>query len=401
MANFQDSKFLGVSPKALGLIAVAGLTIVGLFFMPETLKFLFDADRGGKFTEGSPEKRKVDPLSEAKARASLSKAALERQVEGMNKEKTRMAPTEGIAVQRTPTRPRSKGGILSGLDFSIKANQQGGGNAVAPDDLQFSGLLAPDGKKFFEDSVQRIAKFSRQHRLTGSHSEEAIAHLSRLLSKLASGDVGNASEQALGIALKKAHVDALRSLYEDYEDRGLLLSWAKLGIVSFVDRQGGVRALDKIQDAFWPTFYLSDIKIHRPNHGGPGDFSGRYPVRVSGFVNVRTSDISKLDVYSNGKLVRSHPIRLAPGNQPRRIRLSGDAYGVWTIIAHDRYGEQPVSKSYSFYPRVTIFPRDDAGSYQIGFLPGSAAHSLDRFFLVGSSVSKRAIRPDDPMVSIF
>lgn len=402
MANFQDSKFLGVSPKAFGLIVVAGLTIVGLFFMPETLKFLFDAEREVKLTRAPSKENDSEIPSRGEVRASMSKAALDNSGKTNSEASIPTVPSQSVGGKRLPTRPKSGAGILSGLDFSIKANRaSGGGNAIAPDDLNFSGLLTPDSRKFFEDSAKSVTSFSRQHRLKGMQSGEAVARLSRLLAKLGSGDTGNESEESLGIALKKAHVDALRALYEDYDDRGLLLTWSKLGIISFIDKQGGVRALDKIQAAFWPTFYLSDIDIRRSTRGGGGDFNGRYPVRLSGSVSILTSDISKLDIYSNGKLVRSYPVNLSPGGQPRIIRLIGDAYGVWTIIAHDRYGEQPVSKSYSFYPRVTVFPQDSAGNYQIGFLPGSAANSLDRFFLIGSSVSKRAIRSEDPMVSIF
>lgn len=401
MANFQDSKFLGVSPKAFGLVVVAILTIVGLFFMPETLKFLFDADRGAKVAKVSPRDPEVKASSRATSRASLSKTALENTARPISDEKSRAVSSQGVTVKRTPTRPKSGAGILSGLDFSIKAGQvSGGGSSVAPDALQFSELLSPDGRKFFEDSVKNIAAFSRKHRLTGGHSGEAVARLSRLIAKLASGDVGNASQEILGNALKKAHVDALRALYEDYDDRGLLLAWSKLGVVSFVDERGGVKALSKIQEAFWPKFYLSDIDI-RQSMRGDGGFSGRYPVRISGNVHVQTSDIAKVDVYSNGKLVQTYPVNVQAAGQPKRIRLTGDAYGVWTIIAHDRYGERPVSKSYSFYPRATVFPQDSTGKYQIGFLPGSAVNSLDRFFLIGSSVGKRATPSDDPMVSIF
>ncbi len=402
MANFQDSKFLGVSPKALGLVVVAGLTVVGLFFMPETLKFLFDAEKKGTRLASAPSREgKEDVSPRGASRASLSKTALQDVKSPISEGKSGAVANQGVTVKRTPTRPKSGAGILSGLDLSIKASQGSGGqNGTAPDGLQFSDLLSPDGKKFFEDSVRGIASFSRQRRLTGSHSGEAIGRLSRLVAKLASGDVGNASQETLGLALKKAHVDALRALYEDYEDRGLLLAWSKLGVVSFIDQQGGVKALHKIQDAFWPKFYLSDIAIRQPVRGG-GEFSGKYPVRLSGNVNVLTSDISKVDVYSNGKLVQTVPVKVQVGGQSKKIRLTGEAYGVWTIIAHDRYGERPVSKSYSFYPRVTVFPQDSAGNYQIGFLPGSAVNSLDRFFLIGSSVSKRATQSDDPIVSIF
>jgi hypothetical protein len=84
--------------------------------------------------------------------------------------------------------------------------------------------------------------------------------------------------------------------------------------------------------------------------------------------------------------------------EPRSVRVTGDASGVLTVVAYDSFGARPYSKSYSFYPKVSVFRQERDGSFQIGFLPGSARNSLDRFFLVGAS-SRR--RPSDSTISTF
>ena len=118
MANFQDSKFLGVSPKALGLVVVAGLTVVGLFFMPETLKFLFDAEKKGTRLASAPSREgKEDVSPRGASRASLSKTALQDVKSPISEGKSGAVANQGVTVKRTPTRPKSGAGILSGLDF--------------------------------------------------------------------------------------------------------------------------------------------------------------------------------------------------------------------------------------------------------------------------------------------
>jgi hypothetical protein len=109
-------------------------------------------------------------------------------------------------------------------------------------------------------------------------------------------------------------------------------------------------------------------------------------------MSFKGSDIDRIVVFANGKQVRSVKFGKMGKDEVRTMRFNGDAYGVWSFVAYDKYGARPFTKSYSFYPRVRTFRRAPNGSYLIGFLPGSARNSLDRFFYVGGS--SRAKNPD-------
>lgn len=395
MANFDDSKFLGFSPKALGLIVVAGLAVVGLFFMPETLKFLFDARVDAKSTVA----KKSDTTPED-VRASLAQRSLA-SLDGVKRtspDENKERPKRGPVVE---SKRKDSGGILSGLDFSIPASRAGGAKTIeAPEGLRFDGLVSREGLKFLQDSRKAIVSFQRRNRISAAMSGEAISKLTQVMRQIGSGNVGEMSEESQGIALKRAHVDTLKALYQDYHDRGLLLRWLGIGAISFIDSQGGVNARQKIIDAFWPSFYLSDVDIRQPRYNGSA-VSARYPARLRGKISITGSDISKLEVYANGQLLNTLNSANKGGVSSRTVAFNGDAYGFWTIVAYDKYGQRPVSKTYSFYPRVSVFAKDSRGRYEIGFLPGSADNSLDRFFLVGSSVSHRAGSSSDAMVSVF
>jgi hypothetical protein len=395
MANFDDSKFLGFSPKALGLIVVAGLAVVGLFFMPETLKFLFDARVDAKSTAAKNSDATPDDVRASLAQRSLaSLGGVKRTSPDEKKERPKR-------VQVVESKQKDSNGILSGLDFSIPASRAGGTRTIeAPEGLKFDGLVSREGLKFLQDSRKAIVVFQRQNRISAALSGEAMSKLTQVMRQIGSGNVGEMSEESQRIALKRAHVDTLKALYQDYHDRGLLLRWLGIGAISFIDSQGGVNARQKIVDAFWPSFYLSDVDIRQPRYNGSA-VSARYPAQLRGKISITGSDISKLEIYANGQLVNTLKGANKGSASTRTVPFNGDAYGFWTIVAYDKYGQRPVSKTYSFYPRVSVFAKDSRGRYQIGFLPGSADNSLDRFFLVGSTVSHRAGASGDAMVSVF
>jgi hypothetical protein len=79
--------------------------------------------------------------------------------------------------------------------------------------------------------------------------------------------------------------------------------------------------------------------------------------------------------------------------------VTGDATGVWSFVALDRFGARPYSKSYAFYPRVQSFLQNPNGDYEIDFQPDSAPNSLDKYFFIGSSGGAR--RAGDGIISTF
>jgi hypothetical protein len=113
---------------------------------------------------------------------------------------------------------------------------------------------------------------------------------------------------------------------------------------------------------------------------------------------VYSSDVDRVAVYSNGRLLRTVRLSASLGRRERSFRLVGNPNGVTTIIAYDLFGAKPYAKNYAFYPRARVFRQDNRGYYQIGFLPGSAQDSLDRFFFVGDTGRAHT---SDAMISQF
>jgi EAL and modified HD-GYP domain-containing signal transduction protein len=113
---------------------------------------------------------------------------------------------------------------------------------------------------------------------------------------------------------------------------------------------------------------------------------------------VRGSDVDRLTVYSNGRLVRTLRVGHARGSGPRSVRINGNAYESLTVVAHDAFGARSYAKNYAFYPRVQVFRQGSNGKYEIGFLPGSARNSLDRFFFIGGSGK---VQNQDPLIATF
>ena len=115
---------------------------------------------------------------------------------------------------------------------------------------------------------------------------------------------------------------------------------------------------------------------------------------------VRASDVESIGIIANGKLLRTVRLARANLNGERIVKVRGDATGIWSFIAYDKYGARPYSKNYAFYPRVQRFQQNLDGTYNIAFRPGSAKNSLDRFFLLGTSGSRTKVT-SDPIISEF
>jgi hypothetical protein len=113
MANFQDSRFFGMSPRAVlaGVIAVA--VVVGLFFIPETVKFLFDAKprQNKERVAVNAEKKVAKPTTTDVDRAALTPRWLERRLTAARQIQSKL---KSLRMARTPIEVRvcSLAGIL-------------------------------------------------------------------------------------------------------------------------------------------------------------------------------------------------------------------------------------------------------------------------------------------------
>jgi hypothetical protein len=393
MSNFQESRFLGLSSRAIGMGVVAVAVVVGLFFIPETVKFLFDAKprQAKQRVVGS---EKVGTRAESD-RAGLSPDALNQLRADVSKPK---ATNVKSSRRETEDDDSSKGeGFFSGWNLHVRAGTQGHENASIPTGLSFDRISSKDGVAFIKKGRSDINRFFQRERLPTSSIQDAAHPLLVELDGVASAASKGTSADEIGMRVKLAHVRALKGMFKAGADRGFLMRWLELPLIKFIDDRGGVGAVRKIRTAFAPRMMLVDLSVRQRAVRGWG-VDGRSPSTASAEMSFKGSDIDRVVVFANGKQVRVMRFGKTGMDDTRTHRFNGDAYGVWSFVAYDKYGARPYVKSYSFYPRVRNFRQAPNGTYQIGFLPGSGRNSLDRFFYVGGSG-----RPNsrDPVVSKF
>jgi hypothetical protein len=407
MANFGETRFLGLTPRAVGLGIVAIAMVVGLFFIPEGVKFIFDGKaKSGRDQSTTSQVSKL--FGSRKSADGSSRAALSRDV--LNSMSPDAGSSKRIAEQGGEMQKVSKrsgesedssagnrGGIFSGWDFSIKARPDSGDKLSVPATLTFEKIVSRDGVTFFKQGRGAIPRFLKQEGLLGGPAEDGVGQLREEINLVVSGNGKGASSQEVANRLRTAHFEALRSLRAAGADRGVMLRWLDLPVVKFIDSKGGLNAGARFRESFDPGLLLKDLSVRqRPQRGWGGN--GRAPSNFQAAFSVLGTDVQKVAVYSNGKMVRTYQINRPVLGEPRTVKITGDASGVLTVVAYDSFGARPYSKSYSFYPKVSVFRQERDGSFQIGFLPGSARNSLDRFFLVGASSRKRS---SDSVISTF
>lgn len=403
MANFQDSRFFGMSPRAVlaGVVAVA--VVVGLFFIPETVKFLFDAKpRQIKERVAANSDKKVVKASTTEVdRAALAPDSLNQVRSEVARAKAGSASSSVKPVKKTgESEDSSRGeGLFSGWNFRVKAGTQGGESAQLPQGLTIDRMSSKEGVAFLrrgEADVRRFLKTERVDRTEISDiADDFIAELEGVGPAVAKG----ASPEEISNRLRTAHVATLRALQRAGADRGFLMRWIEVPVVKLIDERGGVGAVRKLRGSFAPRIALTDVSVRQRQTRGWGA-DGRAPASVRLELSVKGTDIERIVVYSNGRQVRD--MRMAPASfsDVRTLNISGDAYGVWSFVVHDKYGTRPYTKSYSFYPRVRAFSQAPDGTYQIAFMQGSARNSLDRYFFAGAS-SRPSMTSRDPLIARF
>jgi hypothetical protein len=310
-----------------------------------------------------------------------------------------MQPKDKLAIEPkkpTPTKVSSKkvadsddgkaqGGLFSDWNFKVRARDSGEAPRGVPADLNIDRISSKEAAAFFKASQGAMLKFGRSEPSLDQNAAEAIAPFLKEASAVASGSLLKGEKVEESVArLRSAHIATLKGLKGAGADRGVLIRWLQIPAVQFIDQQGGGNIGRRLRASFAPGMYLTDLNVRQTRRvRWSGD--ARIPTTASFELAVRGTDISRLVVYSNGKMVRSVANLRRGHNQQRPLRFNGDAYGVWTVVAHDSFGAKPFSKSYSFYPRASVFRQSRNGEYEIGFLPGSAPNSLDKFFFIGES----------------
>lgn len=395
MANFQESRILGLSPRAVWLTLAVVAVVVGLFFIPPALKFMFEGSgKSGK--PKAPAAVAVQP-----GQAGTQKAAL-------NTEKLQQVSSDLTSLNAKPApkgQPSKKvdnvdqgGGFFSGWNFKVKARGGTGEPVVQkPSGLTIEKLGTKEAQNFFKAGVNEIKRFMKRERIPMGAQEEAMTTFSSALAELAAGVKGVSNEEIVA-RLEVLHVQTLRELSAAGADRGRLLGWLSLPVVGFVDEITGVDAARQILAKFQPRMTLISAAIREQTPAAWGLGQGAL-ARAQLEITVHGSDVDKMRIINNGKIVREVKLKRPDENGDQVVRVAGDATGIWTFVAMDKFGARPYSKSYAFYPRVQAFPQSPNGDYEIAFEPSSARFSLDKFFFVGSSGNPN--RTSDPVISQF
>lgn len=404
MVHFQESRFLGLSPRAVWLtLAVAGV-VVGLFFMPPALKYLVEGSGKPKqktasaVTVTSPAKKGDNASVEQKASLNPDKLQQVTSAIASQDHKEQIAKPQQQKKADAQDASSQKNGFFSGWNFRVKARTtvDGPGTAI-PSGLTFDKLQSKEAQAFFKSGAADIKRFIKKEKVPAGRQTDAILLYSDAMSELAVGVKGVSNEE-ITKRLAALHAQTLRELSGAGADRGVLMTWLSLPIVSFVDDGTGVRAMQKIRNLFAPRMSLAAASVREKMPAMWGLGQGAVASANIQLV-VRSSDVSTIRVMNNGQILRDIKLGNPDASGVRLVRISGDATGIWSFIAFDKFGARPYSKSYAFYPRVQGFPQNQNGTYDIAFEPGSARNSLDRFFLIGSSGGGR--RTSDPMIAEF
>jgi hypothetical protein len=393
MANFQESRFLGISSRTIWLtIGVAGL-VVGLFFIPELIKFKFSSHRQ---VANKQQQRATAPKAEQSSeRASLGPSAL-KDLSSNLKQKSAAPEVKTSKKPSLSEQPAQDEGLFSGLNLRVKAGVSGSAPSVGiPAGLTVEKLNTKVAQNFFRAGRNELSRFiNHSHGVPyGAHNalETLLGGCDAIVNGLPKeANLAEAAQQLQGL-----HGSALQALASTGADRGLLLEYLRIPVVRFIDESTGGSSAATLLPRFAPRMVLRSANL-RQVWNQPGLPPG---AQLVGELGVKGSDVQKVVVYAGSVKVGEYAPGRADGEGFGSIRVQGDALQMWTFVAYDKYGGRPFSKSYSFIPRARRFGTRADGTYKIAFRPGSSRYSLDRFFYAGGT--RLGSTSGDPSVSVF
>lgn len=327
----------------------------------------------------------------ASSRSSLSPLALKGISETLKGNTQPSAVVPAAPSNKTQNGPRKievsetkNESLLSGWDFKVKAGIGGSSSVSIPSGISIDKLSSKEAQKFFQRSRGNLVRFGQKNFENGARGSEAITGFVSLVDVVAKGVArGSQDERDLPQILREQHVTTLKSMAAAGADRGVLLDWLSLPVVSFVDSGTEVDARDKLLSVFTPRVVLRSVTVRQK----PFRFTGyleKPQAVLRAEVAVKGSDIDTVSIISGGRTLREvRPPRAGAGGY-RIIKVGGDATGIWSFVVNDKYGARSYRKSYAFYPRIYRFRQKKDGTYEVAFRPGSAPNSLDRYFFAGS-----------------
>lgn len=392
MGNFQDSRFFGISSRTVWLTGAVVALVVGLFFIPEMIKFKLSPGKqlGDKQPRGVAQR--AEGTSE---RASLAPKALKdlssnlRQKNPPQEVKTAKKP---VVADQSP----QEEGFFSGLNLQVKAGVGGSVRPIAiPSGLSIDKLNTKVAQNFFRSGRGALSKLIDRNQAVPYGAHDSLSRLLAGFDAVANGLPKDAQILEAGQQLQNLHTSALHALAATGADRGLLLEYLQIPQVRFLDESMGRSSAAVLISRFAPRLVLRSLtlkQVWRQAGLPPG-------VQLTGELGVRGSDVQKVALYAGSVKVGEYRLGAKDGEGFSSVRLNGDGLQMWTVVAYDKYGARPYAKSYSFMPRARRFGTKADGTYNIAFRPGSARYSLDRFFYAGGNRSGSS--SGDPAVSVF
>ena len=396
MAPFQDSRFLGLSGRTIVVTLLIAAAVIGLFFIPEAIKFALNAPgkSGGEKRASVESRARRDAKERAEEKAALSPDALKAVSSAVGGTPT---PARQVSRKDAEDVGAERPGLFDGWNFKVKAGESGGPTVQVPASMSIEKLGGKEFQGLLKQSRNDVRVFIKKQIPKNMEAQSVVETFMDQLDLAARESAKGMQVKQLLTGLQDLHVSTIQALSRSGLDRGTILEWLKLPIVAFIDDKVGLHAQEKIQDYFVPRLMLRDVNVRQRQTRGWG-MDGRSPAVLRAELAFRGTDIEKVMVYANGRKISEMAGPRTASDNRRSVRVSGDAHGVWTFVAYDRFGARPYWKSYSFYPKVRRFRQSRDGQFMIGFKPNSAPNSLDRFFLVGSSALRQNT---DSMVSTF
>lgn len=405
MAHFQENRFLGLSSRTalvtLGIIAV----VVGLFFIPKMIqsKWTLPGKSSGS-ASGTQVVASKAPRQAANEdpRAALSSGSLQ----GLSDEFDSQGDKGSAGEQQAKTKGKGAdgadsngtGGLFSGWNVKVRARgDSDAGAKELPRGVSLDNLTSREASAFFKKSRGDVARFVDRNRLKQlTPITAALEPFLKLVDQVAAGLGKGSDPKTISQQLVGQHRFIVQAFAANGLDRGMLLEWLDIPLIRMIDTTRGGNIGVGLYNSFSPRITLRKINIKER-----ADRSGS---RVSSSMNaelaVKGSDVESVTIFYAGQPLREVRLGRADAQGFKVFRMNGSADGLWGIQAHDKFGSGPVTKVYSFYPRVRRFRRLDDGSYDIAFSPRSAKNSLDRYFAVALS-SRQANQSSDPSVTVF
>jgi hypothetical protein len=396
MAPFQDSRFLGLSGRTIVVTLIIAAAVIGLFFIPEAIKFALNSPgkNGGEKRASVEARVRREVKEQTEDKGSLSPEALKALNSAVDATPT--PARQGSRIKDGEETASERPGLFDGWNFKVKAGESAPAVQV-PASMSIEKLGGKEFQGLLKQSRNDVRVFIKKQIPKNMEAQSVVETFMDQLDLAARESAKGMSTKQLLTGLQDLHVSTIQALSRSGLDRGTILEWLKLPIVSFIDDRVGLHAQEKIHDYFVPRMVLRDVNVRQRQTRGWG-MDGRSPATLRAELSFRGTDIEKVMVYANGRKISEMPGPRSASDNRRSIRVNGDAHGVWTFVAYDRFGARPYWKSYSFYPKVRRFRQGRTGEYMIAFKQNSAPNSLDRFFLVGSSALRQNT---DSMVSTF